>query len=110
MGDFLFGRLLFGYGERIRGVIIATILLIGSSTCVYIKNGINTGLVTAQGEAILTHDWWDSLYFSVVTFTTLGYGDLHPTESLRLLAAGEALAGAFLMAMFVVILARKFTR
>ena len=29
----------------------------------------------------------DALYFSVVTWTTLGYGDFQPTESLRLLAA-----------------------
>ncbi len=32
------------------------------------------------------------------------------SKTIRGLAAGEALAGAFLMALFAVILARKFTR
>ena len=35
----------------------------------------------------------DSLYFSIVTFTTLGYGDITITEPWRLLAASEAAIG-----------------
>ena len=35
----------------------------------------------------------DRLYFSVVTFTTLGYGDIQPAETHRLLAAFEAFIG-----------------
>jgi len=34
-----------------------------------------------------------SLYFSIVTWTTLGYGDLHPPRALQLVAAAEALLG-----------------
>jgi voltage-gated potassium channel Kch len=48
--------------------------------------------------------------FSVVTFTTLGYGDLQPTPNMRWLSGIEAFLGAALMAMFIVALARKFTR
>jgi len=36
----------------------------------------------------------DYLYFSIVTLTTLGYGDLHPVGWWRLLAAFEAIFGA----------------
>ena len=35
----------------------------------------------------------ESLYFSIVTFTTLGYGDITITEPWRLLAASEAAIG-----------------
>lgn len=35
----------------------------------------------------------DSVYFSAVTFTTLGYGDFRPCEWARLPAAGQALLG-----------------
>ena len=43
-----------------------------------------------------------SFYFSIVTFTTLGYGDILPiTDRLKLICASEALFGAFLMGMVV---------
>lgn len=35
----------------------------------------------------------ESLYFSIVTFTTLGYGDITISEPWRLLAASEAAIG-----------------
>ena len=54
--------------------------------------------------------WWDAVYFSTVTFTTLGYGDYWPLGVARLLAGAEALLGAFLMATFVVTLARRYMR
>jgi len=40
-------------------------------------------------------DWWLSLYLSVVTFTTLGYGDATPTGATRAIAAAEALCDSF---------------
>jgi hypothetical protein len=48
------------------------------------------------------------LYFSVVTFTTLGYGDFQPAVGLsRFFASLEAIIGAFTMALFAYTLARK---
>jgi hypothetical protein len=38
-------------------------------------------------------DWFDYVYFSAMVFTTVGFGDLVPTEGLRMLAMSEALAG-----------------
>ena len=43
----------------------------------------------------------DALYFSVTTFTTLGYGDLQPIPAMRLATSIEALAGMISMALFV---------
>ena len=50
----------------------------------------------------------DSLYFSTITFTTLGYGDFRPLEGLgRILAGSEAFLGAIMMALFVYTFARR---
>lgn len=39
----------------------------------------------------------DFVYFSVVTYTTLGYGDIVPTGPIRILAGTEALVGLALI-------------
>jgi len=44
---------------------------------------------------------WDALYFSIVTFTSLGYGDLSPEGIGKVIASFEVLAGIILMAMFI---------
>ncbi|MBL4638670.1 MAG: two pore domain potassium channel family protein [Proteobacteria bacterium] len=42
-----------------------------------------------------------SIYFSVITITTLGYGDISPvTETARLISAVEALSGIVLIGLF----------
>lgn len=43
----------------------------------------------------------DSIYFSVVTFATLGYGDIIPEGVGKVLAILEVLTGLFLVAIFV---------
>lgn len=42
---------------------------------------------------IIAMDWFDCVYFSASTYTTVGYGDLVLTGSIRLLAGTEALVG-----------------
>ena len=46
-------------------------------------------------------DWMDYFYFSLINVTTLGLGDIYPTEHLRVLAGVEALTG------FALITARR---
>jgi len=52
----------------------------------------------------------NALYYSLVTFTTLGYGDMHPNGWLKALSALEALTGAVFMALIVAVIARKWMR
>ena len=55
----------------------------------------------------LDHDLWqhntdDLVYYSFVTLTTLGYGDITPEEPItRFLAYMEAVTGVFYMAILV---------
>lgn len=44
---------------------------------------------------------FNACYFSIVTFTTLGYGDLSPTGAIRILAAVEGLFGAITLGFLV---------
>jgi hypothetical protein len=49
----------------------------------------------------------ESLYFSTVTITTLGYGDISPTNDLgRVIAASESLLGITLIGLFLNALSR----
>lgn len=56
------------------------------------------------------NDFWQGVYFSIVTLTTLGYGDLVPPEGAELVAAFCAIAGLFLVGLstaFVVEILRR---
>jgi hypothetical protein len=51
---------------------------------------------TRPGSPI-THAFTSSIYYSIVTFTTLGYGDFYPVGLGRALASIEALAGYIIL-------------
>jgi len=57
-----------------------------------------------------TMSFLDYEYFSVVTATTLGYGDYHPIGVGRIIASVEALFGMFMWAVFLTVFARRYMR
>ena len=59
----------------------------------------NIGLVS-NGELIKPNSV-DAIYFSAVTFSTLGYGDFAPHAPIRLVAAAQALLGNLHLGMIV---------
>jgi hypothetical protein len=101
-----------GFGERPQRTVAASLAVIVFSALVYpavggLKIADRTVTYAADGLAAFL----DSLYFSVVTFTTLGYGDFLAVTGLgRLVAGVEALSGAFLVALFVFSLGRRVSR
>ncbi len=52
-------------------------------------------------DGLVAHSAADNLYFSMVTFSTLGYGDFRPTESARLVAAFQSIIGDLHLGIFV---------
>jgi len=105
--ELVFGRWLFGYGERPVRLLFAGMLLILLCALFY----SSSGSLLYQGQPAQA-SFAQSLYFSTITFTTLGLGDLHPQPGhfTRYIAMSEALAGACLMALFVVSLAKRYSR
>jgi hypothetical protein len=58
----------------------------------------------------ILYKFFSTIYFSVVTFTTLGYGDITPVGFSRLIATIEAFIGSFALALYVVVFVQKTTR
>lgn len=104
-----------GYGEaplRIIGLSIAIIFL---CALLYSFTGLNyqDSIQTISSDNTLKENFGlflSSLYYSVVTFTTLGYGDFTPVGLSRAIAAVEAFTGSFTIALFVVVFVKKMTR
>lgn len=104
-----------GYGEaplRIIGLSIAIIFL---CAIIYAFTGLsynNTVQAISSDQSLQENIglFFSSLYYSVVTFTTLGYGDFTPVGISRAIAAIEAFTGSFTIALFVVVFVKKMTR
>ena len=56
-----------------------------------------------------TKEFFDTLYFSMVTWTTLGYGDFQPHQDARLIASTQALIGYVYMGLFVGVIFQWFS-
>ncbi len=102
---YIFGDLLSKYGTSFVRVLTwsALVMLI----CAFLYT-THDSLLFQNTE--VTASFWDSLYFSIITFTTLGYGDFHAVGIMRFVAAFESFLGAALMALFTVIVARNIIR
>lgn len=63
-----------------------------------------------QSIDFLVFIYLKSIYFSIITFTTLGYGDIRPVGNMaRAIAGIESLLGALLTAMLVFVLSRRIS-
>jgi len=104
-----------GYGEAPLRIVSFSLALIVCCAFIYMFTGLNF-----EGEIQYlefeysfeknTEIFFSSLYYSVVTFTTLGYGDFTPVGISRAVAAFEAFTGSFTIALFVVVFVKKMTR
>lgn len=63
-----------------------------------LENYAGLGRIAGNGGSGLTFEhFFDCLYFSTVTYTSLGLGDLFPTLQLRMLAGAEVLNGLLMI-------------
>ncbi len=108
--ELVFGKFLFGYGERPMRVLLSAILVVVLCAALYMWKG---ELTSRDGNVIASRSVVDSIYFSTTTFTTLGFGDIAPAANntfTKFLAMTEAMCGASLTSLFVVCLAKRFSR
>jgi hypothetical protein len=93
--------LVCGYGERpLRTFFSFLFTIVGFALIYFLVGGPNPE----------DNDFLSALYYSVVTFTTLGYGDINPVGISRLFASIEALVGVFLNSLFIFVFCRKMIR
>jgi|SRR6185436_13998893 len=88
---------IWGYGERPwRLFMTALVAIFGFGTLQYSMNGIpNAG-------------WWGHVYFSGITFLTIGYGDLVPVDAVpRLLSVLEGIVGITVIGMLIASATKK---
>lgn len=87
--------LIWGYGERPARVIGTSLAVIIMFTAIFYRFGEHK-------------DVWESVYYSVFTFTTLGYGDVtRLNDALKAASTIEVLLGIILLGLFVGTLANK---
>ncbi|UCC92871.1 MAG: pentapeptide repeat-containing protein [Thermoplasmata archaeon] len=103
---------LCGYGERPTRVIFWWFAFTFTFAIIYF-----TGQLIQYSDGVTEIDFGTlsgfltCFYFSVVTFTTLGFGDISPVTDLgRGVASVEAFTGAFMIALFVLVFGRKMIR
>ena len=56
------------------------------------------GLGGFEGQVVLLKDFTEYVYYSAVSYTSLGLGDIYPTGGLRLVTGAEALVGLLMIA------------
>ncbi|EHR78087.2 hypothetical protein OCC_04495 [Thermococcus litoralis DSM 5473] len=106
--EWLLGDLPSEYGTNwIRLLGISLLVIIGNAIPYTIWSNFIEGFPQTSNYLVR---FANAFYYSLVTFTTLGYGDMHPTGWLKALSALEAFTGAVFMALIVAVIARKWMR
>lgn len=95
------------YGESPIRVLISSCVIILTWAIIYSCMGVSYNLGDGGGEIdkLITN-----IYFSIVTFTTLGYGDFSPPVEGRIIASIQAMLGLFMTSLFLVTFVRRHSR
>ena len=99
-----FSSLVWGHGERPARTFYSGIFLVFLSAFFY-----RHGCLFKDGAAFRP-DFFEALYFSVITFTTVGYGDITPIGFSKAVVMIEAFCGLFIVPIFIIGLSRRYLR
>ena len=99
-----FSFIVWGHGERPSRTFFSGILVVFLSAFLYTLGSL------LEDGVVIEPNFFESFYFSVVTFTTVGYGDITPLGFSKLIAAVESFSALFITPLFVIGLTRKYLR
>ncbi|WP_170576350.1 potassium channel family protein [Ruegeria atlantica] len=95
----------FTFAYQAFGVLCTGPVCPGSSNVIFDEAGQLLPAISEGSDegssAKIARDFTTSLYFSIVTFTTLGYGDMQPIPGMRIIAALEAVLGYLFLGLAV---------
>ena len=83
------------------GLLRRQFFLVGYTALIYAIHFYFGGIIQNNQQKA---SFWDALYFSFTTWTTLGYGDLTVVHELRLATSLEALTGVFTAAVLTALI------
>lgn len=98
--------LLSGYTEKPHRVILASFMTVFIFAALYFFLAVPVH-ISAPGRV----SFLNSLYFSFITFTTVGYGDFVPRAGalFQLLTCAEAFSGPFMAGLYIFTLTRRYS-
>lgn len=108
-----------GYGERPTYALITCLEIVLIFAIIYMFTGlyVNSREINYIKYSPFTHtsrfiivDFIYSLYFSLTTFTTVGYGDIIPSGFSIILSGIEMILGVTMVGIWTATFARKITR
>ncbi len=99
-----FSYLVWGHGEKPSRTFLACVIIIFISAVSYsLGHSINEGIISRPS-------FTDALYFSVITFSTVGFGDVTAVGVTKVVVMFESLCGIFITPLFIVGFSRKYLR
>lgn len=91
-----------------KGLVGLLIVCVTTNIVLFAAAYVDYGLLAPGGG--ITRRFSECLYFSIITFTSVGYGDFTPTPGARPIAAAEAITGYFFIGLLVAVIARYWSR
>ena len=85
---------------RKRIILVVLALFAGHTISVWLYGILYWVLITYHGLGTLSgqhNGFWDTIYFSAVTYSSLGFGDVFPTGAVRMICGVEVLNGLVLI-------------
>jgi hypothetical protein len=102
-------ELIAGYGWRVGRFAGWSAVLVLTLTCVNFLAWPQLGMTLSSPKG--APEWLTAAYFTIVTITTVGYGDITPTTALGLVVAStEALLGLLWLSTLASVVFRRIFR